>query len=92
MPACPAAAAAARTDSMGISSWRETTEAAAMVSFAAATSCGVRAALAPGETTMLLSPSGSTRIMAVPVRAASSTITGVTSVPASRWAPSSSSP
>ncbi len=57
------------TDSRGISSCADTTFAAAIKGADARMSSGVRRLLTPGETTMLLSPEGSTVISATPVGA-----------------------
>lgn len=79
------------TVSSGISSCTEITRAAASSGAAARTSSGVRRPLAPGETTMLLSPEGSTVISATPV-GAPPTRTPSVSTPAARWESSNRRP
>ncbi len=79
------------TVSSGISSCVETTLELWNRHPAALTSWGVSRPLAPGETTMLLSPDGSTVIRATPV-GASPTRTPTVSTPASRCESSSSRP
>ncbi|CAM5442326.1 hypothetical protein SCYAM73S_03701 [Streptomyces cyaneofuscatus] len=87
----PRPRAVSATVSRGISSCTETTRAAASSGAAARTSSGVRRPLAPGDTTMLLSPEGSTVISATPV-GAPPTRTPSVSTPAARWLSSNSRP
>nr|MCF0101958.1 hypothetical protein [Streptomyces sp. MH191] len=79
------------TVSSGISNCAETTREACSRPSAARTSAGVSRALAPGETTMLLSPEGSTVISATPV-GAPPTSTPAVSTPDSACESSSSRP
>lgn len=79
------------TVSSGISSCVETTREAWKRLAAARTSPGASRPLAPGETTMLLSPDGSTVISATPV-GAPPTSTPTVSTPAARCESSSSRP
>ncbi|MDH6490094.1 hypothetical protein M2157_006093 [Streptomyces sp. SAI-127] len=79
------------TVSSGISSCVDTTREAWKRLTALRTSPGVRRPLAPGDTTMLLSPDGSTVISATPV-GAPPTSTPTVSTPAARCESSSSRP
>ena len=77
----PASSAARSTAAMGTSRWTTSTAAELMKTPAASTSAAVRAALAPGATTMAFSPSGVTVTKADPVAACAVVATSATSTP-----------